>query len=52
MKYLIAILLLVVPWLIFFAATRAQGGTNTIALLLTLAVSAYGFTMLISRGKK
>ncbi len=52
MKYAIALLLLVVPWVIFLLAAQTTGGTSTFVLLLTLAVSAFGFTMLIGGRKK
>lgn len=52
MKYLIALLLLIAPWLIFLYAAQVTGATSTFALLLTIAASAIGFTMLIGGKKK
>ncbi len=52
MKYAIALLLLLAPWVIFLFAAQSTGGTSTFVLLLTLMVSAFGFTMLISGRKK
>ena len=51
MKTLIALLLLIAPWVIFLIAAQVMGGTSTFVLLLTLMVSAYGFMLLIS-GRK
>jgi hypothetical protein len=51
MKTLVALALLIVPWIIFVAlADKAQ--PSTVGLFLTLAISAFGLTILISRGKK
>jgi uncharacterized membrane protein len=52
MKNLVALLLLISPWAIFVYAAQSTGTTNTFVLLLTLAVSAFGFTLLISGKKK
>jgi len=52
MKYVVALLLLVAPWAIFLVAAQAKGATSTFTLLLTIAVSAVGFTMLIGGRKK
>jgi hypothetical protein len=52
MKYIVALLLLIVPWLIFLWSAQNKGATSTFALILTLAVSAFGFMILISRSKK
>ncbi len=52
MKNAIALLLLIAPWAIFVYAAQTTGATSTLVLILTLAVSAVGFTMLISGGKK
>lgn len=52
MKYVIALILLVAPWIIFLFAAKSTGGTSTFVLFLTLAVSALGFMMLISGSKK
>lgn len=51
-KYAIALLLLISPWAIFLFTAQATGATSTFALLLTIAVSAVGFTMLIGGKKK
>ncbi len=52
MKYAIALLLLFAPWVIFLFAAQSTGGTSTFVLLLTLMVSAFGFTMLIGGRKR
>jgi len=52
MKYAVALILLIAPWEIFVYAAQSTGTTNTFVLLLTLAVSAFGFTLLISGKKK
>ena len=52
MKYAVALLLLIAPWVIFLYAAQAKGATNTFALLLTIAVSAFGFTLLLGGRKK
>lgn len=51
MKYIIACLLLIAPWVIFLWAAKSVG-ISTFALILTLAVSAFGFMMLIGGRKK
>jgi hypothetical protein len=51
MKYFIAFILLVAPWIIFLWAAKSAG-TSAFALVLTLAVSAFGFMLLISRDKR
>ncbi len=51
-KYVVALLLLIAPWAVFLYAAQAKGATNTFALLLTIAVSAVGFTLLIGGKKK
>jgi hypothetical protein len=50
-KTLIAISLLVAPWLIFAALASPGKDPSTIGLLITLAISAYGLTLLIGRKK-
>ncbi|MBC7622634.1 MAG: hypothetical protein H7232_04525 [Aeromicrobium sp.] len=52
MKYLIPLLLLVGPWVIFLYAAQSTGATSSFVLLLTLAVSAFGFMLLISKNNK
>lgn len=52
MKTLIALLLLLVPWAVFAWLAMSAQRTSTIGLVLTLAVSALGFTMLIGRKPK
>lgn len=53
LRIIIALLLLIVPWVVFLLAARTTGATNGFALVLTLAVSAFGFTLLLGgrRGK-
>jgi hypothetical protein len=52
MKLLISLCLLIAPWIIFaFVAAQSQR-PSTFGLVLTLAVSAFGLTLLISRNKK
>jgi hypothetical protein len=48
----IALVLLIAPWVIFLLAAKSTGATNTFVLVLTLAVSAFGFMLLISRPPK
>jgi hypothetical protein len=52
MKCLVALLLLITPWVVFLYAAYSTGSTSTFVLLLTIAVSAFGFTILISGKKK
>jgi len=52
MKNAVALLLLIAPWAIFVYAAQSTGATNSFVLLLTLAVSACGFILLISEDKK
>ncbi len=52
MKITIALILLIAPWVIFVYAARVSGGTSTFVLVLTLMVSAVGFTMLIGGSGK
>ncbi len=53
MKTIIALILLIAPWVIFVYAAKVTGATSTFVLTLTLVVSALGFTMLIGgRGNK
>jgi positive regulator of sigma E activity len=52
LKYLVPLLLLIAPWVIFLYAAQSTGATNSFVLLLTLAVSAFGFMLLISKNKK
>jgi hypothetical protein len=52
LKYLVPLLLLITPWVIFLYAAQSTGATNSFVLLLTLAVSAFGFMLLISKNKK
>ena len=52
MKTIIALTLLIIPWVIFVYAARVTGATSTFVLVLTLIVSAVGFTMLIGGGGK
>lgn len=52
MKYLVGLLLLIVPWVVFLWSAKSQGATSTFALVLTLAASALGFMILISRPTK
>ena len=48
MKTLIALTFLIAPWLIFAAIAMQTERPSTIGLVITLAVSAYGLTLLIS----
>ncbi len=50
MKIIIALILLLAPWGIFVYAASVTGRTSTFVLVLTLIVSAVGFTMLIGGG--
>jgi len=52
LKYFLPLLLLIAPWVIFLYAAQSTGATNSFVLLLTLAVSAFGFMLLISKNKK
>jgi hypothetical protein len=52
MKTVIALTLLIAPWLIFVWVAAAQKQPSTVGLVLTLAISAFGLTILISRKKK
>ncbi|MFM7293434.1 MAG: hypothetical protein ACKO1K_01255 [Burkholderiales bacterium] len=52
LKYLVPLLLLIGPWIIFIFAAQKTGATNSFVLLLTLAISAFGFMLLISKDKK
>jgi hypothetical protein len=52
MKTLIALALLIAPWVIFAWIASAAKQPNAIGLVVTLAVSALGLTLLISRPNK
>jgi hypothetical protein len=51
MKTLIALSLLIAPWLIFAAIAINLGRPSTIGLVITLIVSAFGLTLLITKKK-
>ncbi len=51
MKITIALLLLIVPWAVFVLLASVER-TSTFGLVLTLAVSAWGFNMLMGRKPK
>ena len=51
MKTLIALALLIAPWLIFAAIAVNLGRSSTLGLVITLIVSAFGLTLLISKKK-
>jgi hypothetical protein len=52
MKILISLVLLLAPWAIFAYVAAQSQRPSTWGLVLTLAVSAFGLTLLISRNKK
>jgi hypothetical protein len=52
MKILVYLVLLLAPWAIFAYVAAQSQRPSTIGLVLTLAVSAFGLTLLISRNKK
>jgi hypothetical protein len=52
MKILVSLVLLLAPWAIFAYVAAQSQRPSTIGLVLTLAVSAFGLTLLISRNKK
>lgn len=52
MRLIVALLLLIVPWVVFVIAARMTGATSGFVLVLTLAVSAFGFTLLIGNKRK
>jgi hypothetical protein len=51
MKTLVALALLIAPWLIFAAIAIGLGRPSTIGLVITLIVSAFGLTVLITKKK-
>ena len=51
MKTLVALTFLIAPWLIFAAIAINLGRPSTIGLLVTLIVSAFGLTLLITKKK-
>jgi hypothetical protein len=52
MKTLVSLLLLILPWIIFAYVAGQSQRPSTVGLVLALAVSAYGLTLLIGRSKK
>jgi hypothetical protein len=52
MKILVSLALLLAPWAIFAYVAAQSQRPSTLGLVLTLAVSAFGLTLLISRNKK
>jgi multisubunit Na+/H+ antiporter MnhE subunit len=52
MKTLVALIILIAPWLIFAWIASLTKQPSTVGLVVTLAVSALGLTLLISRSKK
>jgi hypothetical protein len=48
-KLIIGLTLLLAPWLIFGLVASATHLPSTIALVVTLAVSAFGLTILITK---
>lgn len=51
MKTLVALSLLIAPWLIFAAIAINLGRPSTTGLVITLIVSAFGLTLLTSKKK-
>jgi len=51
-KIIVGLLLLIVPWPLFLLSAKEPGPMLTIALILTLAVSAFGLMILIGGRKK
>jgi len=51
MKIFVALSFLIAPWLIFAAIAIGLGRPSTIGLVITLIVSAFGLTLLISTKK-
>ena len=51
MKTLIALAFLIAPWIIFAAVATQMERPSTTGLVITLIVSAYGLTLLISKKK-
>jgi hypothetical protein len=51
MKTIVALSLLIAPWLIFAVIAINLGRPSTIGLVITLIVSAFGLTLLITKKK-
>jgi quinol-cytochrome oxidoreductase complex cytochrome b subunit len=51
-KLLVGLSLLIAPWLIFGLIAASTRTPSTIALFITLAVSAFGLTILITKPPK
>ena len=51
MKILVAITLLIAPWIIFAAIAMYLGRPSTVGLVITLIISAFGLTLLITKKK-
>ncbi len=48
-KSLVGLTLLLAPWIIFALIASSSRNPSTFALVITLAVSAFGLTILISK---
>ncbi len=51
-KTLVGLTLLLAPWIIFALVASSSRNPSTFALVITLAVSAFGLTILISKTPK
>ena len=51
-KTLVGLTLLFAPWIIFALVAAGTRNPSTVALVITLAVSAFGLTILITKSPK
>jgi hypothetical protein len=51
MKTLVALTFLIAPWFIFAVLAINLGRPSTVGLVITLIVSAFGLTLLITKKK-
>ena len=51
MKTLVALAVLIAPWIIFATIAMNMGRPSTVGLVITLIVSAFGLTLLITKKK-
>ena len=51
-KLILGLTLLLAPWIIFALIASSTRNPSTVALVITLAVSAFGLTILITKTPK
>ena len=51
-KFILGLTLMLAPWIIFALIAASTRSTSTFALVVTLAISAFGLTILITKSAK